>query len=115
MTRYSMDDRLPDRPLDPPEPKISDADANRIEQRLEELARDEAESRKGPFDEWLADYSAEDIAFIIASLIEGTQDSTYAAAGRAESIRDDYIAWRIADPRLREQAEADVLDTTDED
>ena len=91
--------------VNPPSESLTDADANRLQQRLEELARDEAEGGKGPFDEWLADcVDSEDIAFIVSSLICGTSDTRDEAQRYAERIRDDYIAWRTN--------ERDFIDST---
>jgi len=92
--------------LNPPDGHpMSVADENRLQERLEELAQEEARCRQGPFDEWLADFDADTIAGIVANLIHGTEDSCQMAEKYAGWILNDYIQWRTSDPRFIEDVQ----------
>jgi len=98
-----------------PRATFTDAELNDIESRIEERARDEAENRKGPFDEFVGDCDTDELAFIVASLFAGTPDSCERAQEYASRICKDYIEWRVNDPGLREQVEREYVEIREQE
>ena len=91
--------------LNPPDGHpMSVADENRLQERLEELARDEVLTAQPLFLEFAADL-ASDLAVIAAYLLRGTQDACIEATLKAERIESDYIYWRTNDSQFIEDVQ----------
>lgn len=105
----------PERSLAPPDVQpMSDADANRLQERMEDLARDEVEDGALVFYEWLVDDPVQMINVIVCLNI-GTDAMCDMAKCEAEKIAATYIQYRTNDPRFIDQVQQEMADEQGDD
>ena len=118
--RYSMNDRLPDLPIDPPEPlhPLSDAEQNMIEEALADRAEKEFQTLTPEAMDWLCDtQDICDLAPIIVGHLHGEHKDAYWNARKgAEQLLHDYIQYRqaTADQRERDELEQELIPGEDD-